>query len=135
MNTQHTVVSLLLAFLAADVTAQQLKLDAVVHPGYIDARVDGAKRGHFTVLVLGLSESRVKLPGGHELGIEPDLIAGFAVADGYDATTIGMRLPGDLHEDFTCFAQAVSFDPELSPTEPKALGLSQVQKLQVAAPR
>lgn len=133
MNTQQISGLLLSAFLTTGLAAQELKLTTHTRPGYLQARIDGAQKGEFAVLVLGMAESRVKLPGGQVLGIEPDLIAGFALADGYSPTEITMSMPREMRGDVTCFAQAVSFDPERAPDDPKAWGLSQVEKVTVSA--
>ena len=135
MNT-HVISGLLLsAFLTTGLAAQELKLTTGSRPGFLTASIDGAQKGEFAILVLGLTEGSAKLPNGMVLGVEPDMIAGFAVANGYSPARIAVPLPRDMGDDFTCLAQAVSFNPDVAPEDPDAFGLSQVAKVQVSARR
>lgn len=135
MNTQVISGLLFAAFLTTGLAAQELKLTTGSRPGYLTASIDGAQKGEFAILVLGMTEGRAKLPNGLVLGVEPDVIAGFAVANGYSPARIAVSIPREVREDFTCLAQAVSFNPDVAPEDHDAFGLSQVEKVEVAAAR
>jgi len=130
MNTQTAIVSLsLLCCLSTGLAAQDLGLKTAANPISVIAGVDGAAKGSAVILVLGLKESPTKLPDGQLLGITPDLLAGFAIADGVNPTTMQMRLPF-VPEGLTFYAQAVSIDLTRAPEDQK-FGLSQVDTVVV----
>jgi hypothetical protein len=132
MNTQASVVSLLLATLSAGLAAQDMGLKMVAFPKGMTAFVDAAPKGSAVVLVLGLAETPSKLPDGQVLGIAQDLLAGFAIADGQTATRIEVNMP--LNPGFTFYAQAVAVDLTL-PVDGQKLRLSQVEAVEVAKHR
>ena len=71
MNT-NLRVAFLLPFLAASLSAQDMKLEATMAPYGMQAKAHGADDGSLVVLVLGLREARIKLPDGQLLGVQPD---------------------------------------------------------------
>ena len=128
MNTRFTV-SLLLPFLAASLSAQRLELETSFFPDSLEATVHGARDGSLVVLVLGLRETTIKLPGGQLLGVEPDLATGFVVARGGPAST-RVRL-AKIANEIACFAQGVAVDPDMPLDEPGAIEVSAVKGLRI----
>lgn len=127
MNTLRHVASLL-PLLAASLGAQSLDLATEVHPAWIDAKVAGATDGALVVLVLGLRETRLHLPGDAVLGITPDLVAGLTISQGDGPARLGVRMP-PAARSFDCFAQAVAVDPRLPLAERGAVTTSNVQRV------
>ena len=129
MNTHTAIVSLLLPVLSTGLAAQDLGLKTAANQSGVVAEVGGAQKGSVVILVLGMKEAPTKLPDGQLLGITPDLLAGFAIADGQDPAKMEIRLPG-LPADFTFHAQAVSIDMARA-LEDQKFGLSQVDTVVV----
>ena len=132
MNTRQHVLSLLplVALLAGSLDAQSLELATAVHPQWIDAKVAGAPQGSLVVLVLGLQETRLRLPGGAALGVSPDLVSSWTIANGTGPAMLGMRLPPDaigLH----CFLQAVSVDARRPLDTRGAIRVSNVNQVDI----
>lgn len=132
MNTQPALGGLLLASLLCALPAQDLHLTAAAHPDRILADVTGANEGDLVVLVLGLSPAAIKLPGEHLLGVQPDLVTGFVVAAGRQAVDFAVRLPA-LERDLDCLVQAVAVTPRLPLDDGKAIRVSDVTRLSIAA--
>lgn len=130
MNTQTAIVSLLLPVLSAGLAAQDLALRAAATPAKLHASVDGAAKGTVVILVVGLRQGPIPLPNGELLGITPDLLAGFAIADGANAVSITADFRSPMAPGITFFAQAVSVDLSL-PLERQDMGLSQVRRVEV----
>ena len=127
MNT-NLRVAFLLPLLAASLSAQDMKLEATMAPYGMQAKAHGADDGSLVVLVLGLREARIKLPDGQLLGVQPDLVTGFAIADGTRSTDFVLRLPRDA-AGFDFFTQAVAVSPKLPIDQRGAIALSDVQHL------
>lgn len=129
MDMNHNfVASLLLPLVTATLSAQELKMEAIASPRAIEAAVTGAAPGSLVVLVLGMREAAVRLPGGLVLGVQPDVLTGFTIAD--DAA-VKFSVPLLVESDpFVCFAQAVAADPRKALDE-GSIALSQVRKIQV----
>jgi len=130
MNTKQAIVSLLLPVFSAGLAAQDLALKAEANPTTLHASVDGAARGKLVILVVGLRQGPMPLPNGELLGITPDLLAGFAIADGVNPApiTVDFRFPMD--PGITFYVQAVSINLAL-PLERQDMGLSPVRSVKV----
>ena len=126
MNTNF-IASLLLPALTATLCAQELKLEPALATRTLSATVDGAAEGSFVVLVVGLQEAAIKLPGGNLLGVSPDMIVGYAIA-GDGPTTLYTRLAAEM-DDFRFFAQAVALHPRIPMEEKGGITLSSVHSL------
>ncbi len=127
MNTT-LYAALLLPLVAGALGAQDLQLETNLTTAAITARVDGAKEGALVVLVLGLHEAAYKLPGDQILGVEPDLVIGFAIADSAGKAKVGARLPRG-EEKIDCFAQAVAVATQVPLDAPGGITVSKVQHL------
>lgn len=127
MNTLRRVASLL-PLLAASLSAQSLDLTTEVHPAWIDAKIAGAADGSLVVLVLGLRETRLQLPGNALLGVTPDLVTGLTISQGDGPARLGVRLPPEVRR-FDGFAQAVAVDPRLPLAERGAVTTSNVTRV------
>ena len=131
MNTQTAIVSLLLfPLLSTGLAAQDLGLRAAATTQSMFASVDGAARDSCVVLVLGMSATPTRLPDGQVLGISPDLLADFAIADGRNPTAVHVRFASALPRGFTFYAQAVSIDLTLA-LNAQQFDLSQVETVVV----
>ena len=131
MNTKSTIVCLLLPVLSAGVAAQDLSLKAAASPTQVHASVDGAAKGRVVILVLGLRQGPVPLPNGELLGITPDLLAGFAIADGLNPAQINVDYQFAMDPGVSFYAQAVSVDLAL-PLDRQDMGLSPVRRVEVS---
>lgn len=127
MNTK-TFAALLLPFLTLSLSAQELKLETSAGDG-LQARVYGAADGAMVVLAIGAREGAIKLPGGHVLGIDSPMLAGFVISEG-GATKLDVPLPRQF-EAFDCVAQAVALHSRLPMDAPGGIALSEVQKVRV----
>ena len=125
-------VALLLPVLAAPAFAQDLKLDIAAQPALLKARVYGASPESLVVLVLGLREARMKLPGGQILGVQPDLVTGYVFAKDFGAATFTVQLPRHAAA-IECLAQAVAVQPKMSPDGQLGTTVSAVQKVHIHA--
>ena len=133
MNT-NLRVAFLLPLLAASLSAQDMKLEATMAPYGMQAKAHGADDGSLVVLVLGLREARIKLPDGQLLGVQPDLVTGFAIADGTRSTDFVLRLPRDA-AGFDFFTQAVAVSPKLPIDQRGAIALSEVVRVSMPGER
>ncbi|MFY9345869.1 MAG: hypothetical protein WAT39_25480 [Planctomycetota bacterium] len=112
MNPNYCA-AVLFPFLVASASGQDLLLATTTQPGVLQARVHGAPEGALVVLILGLDVANLKLPGGQILGVRPDLITGFAVANGTKPTELTVRVP-QPGSGIGCLGQAVAVQPKLA---------------------
>ena len=130
MNT-FSIAALLLPVLSATLTAQDLKLEVNAQSGF-EARVGNASEGSLVVLVLGMQPGAVRLPGGQVLGVQPDMLAGTAIASRGGEATLSVPMGRDVRP-FACFVQAAALHPRLPIDARGGITLSQVEKVQVGA--
>ena len=130
MNTQRAFGGLLLfVSLVAGLTGQELKLSTSFRAdGSLAVRMENAREGDFTLVVLGMGPTALRLPGGHVLGVEPDMIVGWSFADSAGSSEILVKLT-PLGRDLECLAQAVSVSPRLPLSDRDAIYLSNVQRV------
>ena len=130
MNT-FSIAALLLPVLSATLTAQDLKLEVNAQSGF-EARVGNASEGSLVILVLGMQPGAVRLPGGQVLGVQPDMLAGTAIASRGGEATLSVPMGRDVRP-FACFVQAAALHPRLPIDVQGGITLSQVEKVQVGA--
>jgi len=111
MNTKLHA-SLLLPFAAAMLNAQDLDMRLSRPLGTIAAQVDGAKANALVVMVLGTSQASIALPGDMVLGVQPDLVTGFQIADRAGSASLRVKRPNPAF-DFEIYAQAVAVCADL----------------------
>ena len=124
MNT-NLIASLLLATLTTTLCAQSIRLEAAATDRGTTATIHGAPEGSLVLLVIGMDEAAIKLPGGQVLGVEPVLMIGPAIA--IDApTNFWMQLRGVEGTSFLVQAAALPPSPK---SQAERVLLSQVAKL------
>jgi hypothetical protein len=134
MNTHVAIASILLSTLSVGLVGQDLNLKVQANQKHMIAGVDGAPRGTVVILMLGLEETPSKLPNGQLLGISQDLLAGCAVADGWNPCFLSMAFGQRLDPGFTFYAQAVAIDLAL-PLDRQYIPVSQVRTVEIAKPQ
>ena len=124
MNT-NLIASFLLSTMTTALCAQDIKLEAANTARGMTATVHAAPEGALVLLVLGMNEAAIRLPGGQVLGVEPVMLIGPAIAT-RAPTNFWMSLRGV--EGLSFFVQAAAL-PQSPKSDADSVLLSQVEKL------
>lgn len=128
MNPPSRLVSLAL-LCTASLAAQAMQFSSAVVPGTFETRIDGARPGAIVLVPVGLQSGAFAVLGGPVLGLEPQAIAGVAIADAQGFAFVRAGFPVGAGAGLGFYAQAVALDPAAPPFA--ALDVSAVSRLDV----
>lgn len=112
MFTSRPVLRLAVSlFAAAALAAQAPMLDAAALPTRLEASAHGLPPGAVATIVLGLEPVHIVLPGGAQLGVRPDVIAGLAVVDAAGGVELATPLVPEVCAGLSFLVQVAALSP------------------------